>query len=81
MDILTITVLLCAVGLAVLCGQSLFPHKNFMYFWLAFLGTFGYIGLMAFQIPMTTVFSVFGVLLVVVALGFFEEYARRKKNG
>ena len=81
MSILTITVLLCAVGLAVLCGQSLFPHKNFKYFWLVFLGAFGYVGLIALQIPMTTVFAVFGALLIVVVFGFFEEYARRNKNG
>lgn len=80
MDILTITVLLCAIGLAVLCGQSLFPHKNFKYFWLVFLGLFGYVGLVALQIPASTVFAVFGTLLVVLVLGFMEEYARSNKK-
>lgn len=81
MSILTITVLLCAVGLAVLCGQSLFQHKNFKYFCFGYLVVFSFIGLVALQIPVTTVVGVFAAIVLVGALGWIEEYAKSKKHG
>lgn len=81
MDILTATIVLCAIGLAALSGQSLYPHKNFKYFWFGYLVVFAFIGLVALQIPVTTVVGVFAAIVLVGALGWIEEYAKSKKHG